>query len=62
VRMAMGWHSWERALQIMAMGTIDLEPIVTRRITLEEWRDAFEALERKEEIKVIIQPNEHLRE
>jgi threonine dehydrogenase-like Zn-dependent dehydrogenase len=44
------------------MGTIDLEPIVTRRIALEAWRDAFEALERKEEIKVIIQPNEHLKE
>jgi L-iditol 2-dehydrogenase len=62
VRMAAGWHSWERALQIMAMGVIDLEPIVTRRISLDEWRDAYEALERKEEIKVMIYPNEHLRE
>jgi len=62
VRMAMGWHSWERALQIMAMGTIDLEPIVTRRIALEAWRDAYEALERKEEIKVMIYPNNHLEE
>ena len=62
VRMATGWHSWERALKIMAMGKIDLEPIVTRRIALEEWRDAFEALERKEEIKVMVYPNEHLRE
>jgi len=59
VRMAAGWHSWERALQIMAMGRIDLEPIVTRRIALDEWRDAFEALERKEEIKVMIYPNAH---
>jgi threonine dehydrogenase-like Zn-dependent dehydrogenase len=58
VRMAAGWHSWERALKIMAMGKIDLEPIVTRRIALGEWRDAFEALERKEEIKVMIYPNE----
>jgi L-iditol 2-dehydrogenase len=62
VRMAMGWHSWERALQIMAMGQIDLEPIITRRVALGEWRDAYEALERKEEIKVMIYPNEHLRE
>jgi len=58
VRMAAGWHSWERALKIMAMGKIDLQPIVTRRIRLEEWRSAFEALEAKEEIKVMAYPNE----
>jgi L-iditol 2-dehydrogenase len=58
VRMATGWHSWERALKIMAMGKIQLEPIVTRRIRLEEWRDAFDALEAKQEIKVMMYPNE----
>jgi threonine dehydrogenase-like Zn-dependent dehydrogenase len=57
VRMAMGWHSWERALQIMGMGTVQLEPIVTRNITMDEWRDAFEALEEKQEIKVMLYPN-----
>ena len=58
VRMALGWYSWERALQIMAMGTIDLKPIITRNITLDAWRDAFEALEAKQEIKVMLYPNE----
>jgi len=58
VRMATGWHSWERALKIMAMGKIQLEPIITRRIRLEEWREAFERLEAKEEIKVMMYPNE----
>ena len=58
VRMATGWHSWERALKIMAMGKIKLEPIVTRRIRLEEWREAFERLEAKQEIKVMMYPNE----
>ena len=62
VRMATGWHSWERALRIMAMGKIDLKPIVTRTIVMEEWRDAFEALEAKREIKVMMVPNAHLRE
>ena len=58
VRMAAGWHSWERALQIMAMGKIQLEPIITKRIRLEEWREAFESLEAKQEIKVMMYPNE----
>ena len=58
VRMAVGGHSWERALRIMAMGKVKLAPIITRRIRLEEWRDAFERLERKDEIKVMLYPNE----
>ena len=58
VRMATGGHSWERALKIMAMAKIDLMPIVTRSIAMEEWRDAFEALEAKQEIKVMMYPNE----
>jgi len=58
VRMAAGWHSWERALQIMAMGKVQLKPIITNRVRLEDWHAAFERLERKEEIKVMIYPNE----
>lgn len=58
VRMATGWHSWERALKIMAMGKIELEPIITRRISLDGWREAYEHLEAKQEIKVIMYPNE----
>jgi L-iditol 2-dehydrogenase len=58
VRMAAGWHSWERALKILAMGKIQLEPIVTKRIPLEGWREAFERLEAKQEIKVMMYPNQ----
>jgi threonine dehydrogenase-like Zn-dependent dehydrogenase len=58
VRMAAGWHSWERALQIMAMGKVQLKPIITNHVHLEDWRASFERLERKEEIKVMIYPNE----
>ena len=58
VRMAAGWHSWERALRILAMGKIDLSPIVTNHIPLEGWREAFDRLEAKQEIKVMIYPNE----
>jgi len=57
VRLAAGWYSWERALKIMAMGKIQLEPIVTSHITLEGWREAFERLEAKQEIKVMMYPN-----
>jgi threonine dehydrogenase-like Zn-dependent dehydrogenase len=58
VRMALGWHSWERGLQIMAMGKIQLKPIITMRIPLEAWREGFERLEAKKETKVLMYPNE----
>jgi threonine dehydrogenase-like Zn-dependent dehydrogenase len=52
-----GWHSWKRALTIMALGTVKLAPTITRRIPLEDWEDAFARLEAKREIKVMIYPN-----
>jgi threonine dehydrogenase-like Zn-dependent dehydrogenase len=42
----------------MAMGKIQLEPIITMHIRLVEWREAFERLEAKQEIKVMMYPNE----
>jgi threonine dehydrogenase-like Zn-dependent dehydrogenase len=58
VRMAMGWHSWERALQILALGKLCMERIVTRSIRLEDWREAFLRLDAKQDIKTMIYPNE----
>ena len=58
VRMATGWHSWERALTIMSLGKIDMAATITNRIPLDEWENAFVRLEAKKEIKVIIYPNE----
>jgi L-iditol 2-dehydrogenase len=58
VRMAVGWHSWERALDIMALGKVRLAPTITSRIRLEDWKGAFERLEAKKDIKVMIYPNE----
>ena len=58
IRMPAGFHSWERALEIMGMGVVKLEPIITKRVTLEEWRKYYELLEEKKEIKVMVYPNE----
>ena len=58
VRMSVGWHSWERALEIMALGKLRLASTITSRIPLAGWREAFERLEAKREIKVMIYPNE----
>jgi len=57
VRMAVGWYSWERALTILSLGKVRMGPTITRRIALQEWKEAFARLEAKQEIKVMIYPN-----
>jgi len=57
VRMAAGYESWERALQILALGKIDMPGMITKKIVLDDWRQAYEDLEAKKEIKVMCYPN-----
>lgn len=57
VRMASGFESWEKALKILALGKVDMTKMITRKITLDEWHDAFNDLENKKEIKVMVYPN-----
>jgi L-iditol 2-dehydrogenase len=57
VRMAVGWHSWERALTILGLGKVKLSPTITDRVGLDGWEDAFARLEAKKEIKVMIYPH-----
>ena len=57
VRMASGFESWEKALQIIALDKLNLTEIISNKITLEKWHQAFCDLEVKKEIKVIVYPN-----
>lgn len=41
----------------MAMGKIQLKPVITMRIPLKEWREAFDRLEAMKGIKVLMYPN-----
>jgi L-iditol 2-dehydrogenase len=61
VRMAMGWYSWERALTLLSLGKMNMASTISRRIPLEDWGDAFQRLEAKKDIKVMIYPNEKYR-
>ncbi len=58
IRMPAGFHSWERALEIVAMNKIQLTGLITNHIELEDWQKYFERLEKKQDIKVMIHPNE----
>lgn len=57
VRMAAGFESWERSLKILALNKVDMTKMITRKITLEQWYEAYCDLEDKKEIKVMMYPN-----
>lgn len=47
---------WDEALDMIASGKLDLESLITKRITLEEAVDAFKYYNREEWIKIIVEP------
>jgi L-iditol 2-dehydrogenase len=47
---------WKEALDLIATKTLDLDKLVTKRITLEEAVDAFEYYDREKWIKIIVEP------
>jgi L-iditol 2-dehydrogenase len=50
------WDTWEAVLQLMATGQVDLGQIITHRLPLEQWAHAFELVENKEALKVVLVP------
>jgi L-iditol 2-dehydrogenase len=49
-----GYLSFERALSLLRRGAVPAERIQSGRMPLERWRDAFEALERREALKLVL--------
>ncbi|MFO8007222.1 MAG: alcohol dehydrogenase catalytic domain-containing protein [Candidatus Brocadiia bacterium] len=52
-------HQHWRALSLIAAGAVDAEQIVTARFPLQEAQDAFEAAERPDARRVLIEPHEN---
>jgi L-iditol 2-dehydrogenase len=50
------WQSWETVLQLMEKGVLKPEEIITHRMPLEQWKEAFEALENREAVKAVLNP------
>ncbi|MFH0964516.1 MAG: zinc-binding dehydrogenase [Planctomycetota bacterium] len=48
--------SWREALQLLGEGKIDLGALITDRMRLSEWKEAFRRMLAKEAIKVILHP------
>ncbi len=49
-------ETWERVIRILAQGRVSLGDLISHRLPLSEWRQAFEACENKTGLKALIAP------
>ena len=52
-----GRETWERALDLLDRGVLDLEPMITNHYELEQWEMAFANLRSKQDVKALIHPH-----
>ena len=52
-----GRETWERALDLLDRGVLDLEPMITNHYELEQWEMAFANLRSKQDVKALIHPS-----
>lgn len=50
------WDVWEKCLTLMAKGLVDLKPLITHTLPIDQWEKAFELVETKEAVKVVLTP------
>ncbi len=51
------WPIWERVLQMISSGQIDLDPVINRTAGLQDWHECFEKMHAGEYVKAILTPN-----
>lgn len=56
VRGAMGqkWTAWETAMRLLASGKVDLAPLVSHTLPLEQWAKAFDLAEARSAHKIVL--------
>lgn len=50
------WPIWERVLQLLASGQLDVAPILNRVASLDEWEDCFEQMHECRFVKAVLRP------
>ncbi len=53
---ASSWKAWERALQCISSGTVNVNPLVTHTFPLEDWKEAFDTFSTCKGLKVQLIP------
>lgn len=47
------YPTWEKALKMESMGLIDVKPIISEVVPIEDWKEAFDKLMRQEALKIL---------
>jgi L-iditol 2-dehydrogenase len=50
------WTAWETTISLISKGTLPIEKIITHKLPLEKWEEAFHLLENLQAVKVILIP------
>ena len=50
------WAIWERVIQLLASGRLDVRPIVGGTWPLEQWHEAFETMHSGAIVKAVLHP------
>ena len=50
------WRTWEAVLKMMSSGSLNLDPMITHRFTIDHWLEAYHLVEEREAVKVILTP------
>ena len=50
------WDVWEKCLILLSKGQVDLKPLITHEFPIDKWEEAFELVETKKAMKVVLTP------
>jgi L-iditol 2-dehydrogenase len=50
------WQTWDTTLRLLGDGVFDLRPLISNRLPLICWEEAFQGVINKTETKVLLQP------
>ncbi len=51
------WSTWESVIRMTSQGSIQMEPMISHRIGLDQWLETFEAIEQAKAVKAVVQFN-----
>jgi L-iditol 2-dehydrogenase len=50
------WETWDRTMRLLGDGAFDLRPLISNRLPLSRWNEAFQGVINKTETKVLLHP------
>ncbi|MBD3392592.1 MAG: alcohol dehydrogenase catalytic domain-containing protein [Chitinivibrionales bacterium] len=51
------WPTWEAVIAMISQESLKMEPMISHRITIDQWEETFKAIEESEGVKAVMQFN-----